>query len=81
MTNWQPMNTAPTDGSSILCAWFDGSYAVLFWNPSREAWSAGDGGWGSDRYRDEDCPNLWMALQPLPERVVDQDVVDMEGSG
>ena len=31
MTEWQPIDSAPTDGSRILCAFDDGSVGICKW--------------------------------------------------
>ena len=66
--NWQPIESAPKDGTCILALWkpkknsiVDGrSYAVTCWYGCE---------WGNPDDR-RDCwadPNYWMPLPPPPE--------------
>lgn len=67
MSEWQPIETAPRDESRIWCGWSGGDYMTyLFWSESRQAWCAGDGGYGQDRYSGEDAPTHWMPKNPIP---------------
>lgn len=62
---WQPIETAPKDGSVILCAWFDDdgtTYAIAGWYEPGIA----DLCW-YDQYDDAICPTHWLPLPPAPE--------------
>lgn len=53
--SWQPIDTAPKDGTEFL-GWFPGSTVMIWW--------MGQGGvWGNDFWEGE-APTHWM---PLPE--------------
>lgn len=73
---WQTLESAPKDGSRILVCWArpgeETHYELVFWNEYRDAWSASDGGWGSDRWRADDAPTHWMPLPEPPEIVDDR---------
>jgi|SRR6516162_1664387 hypothetical protein len=63
---WHPIATAPKDGTQILVGWKGvNDRQVVRWIDGLEAWCVNNGGWGEDRYRDDDgAPTHWM---PLPE--------------
>ncbi len=65
---WRPIVTAPKDGTRILCGWMaTEEVEFLRWVESREAWCAGLGGWGEDRYRGDEMPTHWMP-RPKPPK-------------
>lgn len=46
MSEWQPIETAPKDGTAVLGATtdlFDGGCEVVFWDDDREMWGTNDG--------------------------------------
>lgn len=54
MAHWQPINTAPRDGSEFL-AWIPSGYHdVVFWHVLADHWTTGE---------DRVYPTHWM---PLP---------------
>jgi hypothetical protein len=57
MSEWQPIETAPKDGSDIL-AWWNG-HAVISWNARQQSWESDDGMVAAKTH-----PTHWM---PLPE--------------
>lgn len=64
MTEWQPIETAPKDGSKIL-AWFaDGDYSIIYWGAYDGSWVQSLPGLGSDSGYSPDTFIHWM---PLPE--------------
>jgi hypothetical protein len=64
---WQPIETAPKDGTQILCCWAGSpEMDCLRWIASREAWCVHSGGWGEARYRDDEAPTHWMPLPEVP---------------
>jgi hypothetical protein len=60
MNGWQPIETAPRDGTPVL-AWFQGSAVVAFLNPRTGRWDDGD------FYDDLGSPSHWMPIPPAPE--------------
>jgi hypothetical protein len=65
MTQWQPIETAPKNGTAVLATWENtAEFDVLRWIEDRQAWCVHYGGWGEDRYRNDETPTHWM---PLPE--------------
>jgi hypothetical protein len=71
--HWQPIATAPRDGTMILLAWFDDDRVVIgCWRQfktksARSGWigSSNSGAWGLVNGRD---PSHWRAL-PEPPRL------------
>lgn len=68
MSEWQPIETAPKDGTAIL-VWFEPEvWDVVFWSSQRQQWCQGTGGWGSDRWSDADAEGAhWMPLPDPPQ--------------
>ena len=83
MTDWQPIETAPKDGTAVLLCWArsaDG--APIDWRQDPEtagvfvqvaSWWAGDGEWivYCSMVRDPSLhfePTHWMPLPPPPEQ-------------
>jgi hypothetical protein len=69
---WRQIETAPKepkhDAPRIIAYWRESGWTeIVFWSDYREAWCAGDGGWGSDRWRGENAPTHWMPLPAPPE--------------
>jgi hypothetical protein len=69
---WRPIETAPKEpkhnAPRIVAYWRESGWTeIVFWSDYREAWCAGDGGWGSDRWRGENAPTHWMPLPAPPE--------------
>lgn len=60
MSEWRTIDSAPKDGTSILCTAKGWGCAVLFWNASNEAWDDGD------FKSHEDWPTHWMPLPAPP---------------
>lgn len=74
MSEWQPIETAPKDGTKIMvyCPWF-GVCGPAQWDDDRYAkkprpyWTHwGSGIWGVSRVR-EDQPTHWMPLLQPPK--------------
>jgi hypothetical protein len=80
MSEWQPIDTVPMDGSRVLALWLGKgtdefpAMELVFWNAQRQALSAGHGGWGCDYWRPGDIgcalsggwPTHWMAIPKPP---------------
>ena len=75
MTEWQPIETAPKDGTEILlwgpycerpspAKWYDGKWCA-YWDGFRVIESEGD--FGTD-YREFDVPTHWMPLPDPPKQ-------------
>jgi hypothetical protein len=67
MSEWQPIETAPTDGTRILGAG-EGWVETLYWTNS--PWVSG-GGWVNDVCRSdtiEYCPTHWMPIPASPPK-------------
>lgn len=58
LAGWQPIETAPKDGTRFLAAWPDGRREIALW--SHNAWWSAGTGW----LRHSKEPTDW---QPLPE--------------
>lgn len=57
---WQSIETAPKDGTSILAGWpHDGHREITSWDRSANQWVGAMSGF----WKEEDWPPLW---QPLP---------------
>jgi hypothetical protein len=72
MMNWQPIDTAPKDGTDILVACGpndDPMFGVAYWDKGvwRLWWDVGPTRWG-DKNRPHTWPTLWAPLPPLPEQ-------------
>lgn len=59
MAEWQPIETAPKDGTKILAFNKWGEYGVAEWVESQQCWFAG--------YDDFTAPTHWMPLPEPPE--------------
>jgi hypothetical protein len=57
---WQPIETAPKDGTDVL-AWDGDSVSLVWWSVGAKKWA-----WG-DFYLDAPAPTHWMPLPPPPE--------------
>jgi hypothetical protein len=57
MTKWQPIETAPRDGTEILC--FDKYCVVMHWHELCKMWFTDDGNTGE--------PTHWMLLPEAPK--------------
>ena len=76
MSEWQPIETAPKDGTSVLLHWsedqgFNGAIVLAFWSDIQAEDTAGDGwalytGNGYGALEAED-PTHWHALPEPPE--------------
>ena len=69
MTEWQPIDTAPKDGTDILAylEWTDksGEIRVIRWDEEMEVW------WGDYAYDPDDefeYPTHWMPLPAPPKK-------------
>ena len=63
MSEWQPIETAPKDGTDILASWFAPrkpwrAIGVLRWHA--DEWLTRPGDWGMK-------PTHWMSLPPQPQ--------------
>jgi hypothetical protein len=66
---WQPIDTAPKDGTAILIHPAAGEMRVVHWRIDRGYWSTDswdDGGYDADMH-----PTHWMPLPPPPEDLVE----------
>ena len=64
---WQPIETAPKDGTRIIMLTEHGYHRVVIGRFF--AWDAGVSGWETDSYRvltGDDEPTHWMPLPPAP---------------
>ena len=62
---WEPIATAPKDGSKFLLLHLDGTYCISYWGSVRGVF-----GWKSTAYEDHTfCVSIigWMPLPPVPE--------------
>ena len=62
MKDWQPIDTAPKDGTWIL-AWGEGTYDVVQWVPDEHS---PRGGYFSPEDSGSVDPQYWMPLPPAP---------------
>lgn len=72
---WQPIATAPQDGTEILLACDDGAVGAGFWDHAQAAWRAKPGWfWEMDRGDLGTAKNAFGVThwQPLPEAPVDR---------
>lgn len=68
MDGWQPIETAPKDGSYILLGWFlehggGGPPVVCFWHSTEGKWCGGSRLYRSQGYF---SPTHWFSLPPDP---------------
>lgn len=63
MSAWQPIETAPKDGTYVLCGAPGSTATVYFWNGA--AWDDGD------FFSNETWPTHWMPLPSAPEPYVE----------
>ncbi len=65
MSEWQPIETAPKDGTDVLIGWFElpgqKSMTIVFWHSFRKAWC---NTWTLFSANAVSQPTHWM---PLPE--------------
>lgn len=76
MSQWQPISTAPKDGSKILVAMPEELVSIVYWNPNMKQprghlffpWVCEFGGnaWRSD------IPTHWMPLPSPPETSISE---------
>lgn len=67
MTSWQPISTAPRDGTAVLIAEADGNVTACYWSTS--VWADG-GAWISELSRSDTVhyhPTHWMPIPPPPK--------------
>lgn len=73
MTDWQPIETAPRDGTPIIFGYYDGTVCEGYWmgDPTRNHW--GETGWfaiDSDVLTEHPwLPDEWMPFPPPPKKV------------
>jgi hypothetical protein len=61
---WQPMQTAPKDGTEIMVCYDD-----AFYSPSIVSWVDWKPGWYNGDYTyDADAFDFWMPLPPPPQK-------------
>lgn len=63
MGEWQPIETAPKDGTDIVVGcgpWHDPLYGIACWDGALEGWQI----WFTDKV--VDWPSHWMPLPPSP---------------
>lgn len=63
MTEWQPISTAPKDGTEIIVFRNDAGVFCAFFHEETECWFSAD---GLDDITD-DMPTHWMPLPPPPQ--------------
>ena len=68
---WQPIETAPKDGTSILCAMYfpHGGYwgqMVLQWDTHNKGWCDGISWYQYDNDAKSEAPTHWMPLFTPP---------------
>lgn len=65
MTGWQPIETAPKDGTSVLVFWSSDACMAVMW---KELDRDGKYAWFGvvERQPDDDLPTHWMPLPPPP---------------
>ena len=61
---WQPVSTAPKDGSAIL-AWAEGTTTTVYWDEGLESWELCQCGAFADS--GEFWPQYWMPLPAAPK--------------
>lgn len=58
--NWQPIETAPRDGTQILAFWISGNiYGAVSWDNGLRSWI--------ELHEDVYDPTHWMPLPPPPK--------------
>lgn len=76
MSNWQPIETAPKDGTEFAAyghhwdTWKDEELFICWWEEPVNKGSGLREGWQNVTdgiQRDNAKPRLWHALEPLPE--------------
>lgn len=72
---WQPIETAPKDGTPFLCGWHSGGG---YWYVTKAHWANGcvDGGWDGAREYIDVSPSHWM---PIPRAPVQTSASGSEG--
>ena len=61
-TDWQPIETAPTDGKESLVYTTGAGIVVMYWDDYKGEWTTGlDDGGGLE-------PTHWMPLPPPPQK-------------
>lgn len=69
---WQPIETAPKDGSKILSWFADGDYSIIYWGAYDGSWGQSLPGLGADSGYSPDTFSYWMPL-PLPPNAQERD--------
>lgn len=65
---WQPIETAPKDGTPVLCGFVGQrlNAKVIFWDDEAEWWCVDDNKLGPHVLRGP-APTHWMPIPPPPE--------------
>lgn len=66
MTDWQPIETAPKDGTRVDLWVTDRRVADSWWSLSHNGWIDPQGGWDGEYDRLEGEPSHWMPPPPPP---------------
>jgi len=66
MSDWQPIETAPKDGTNVLLAWpYISRCAIMgYYHPECRQWLEAGAGWTG--YSSHYPPTHWMPLPALP---------------
>lgn len=69
MSNWQPMNTAPRDGTGVLVALRNHGIDLAFWGPSSRRWLLVHDDDDTQTFK-ESMALGWMPLPVMPDAKV-----------
>lgn len=71
MGEWQPIETAPTDGTMLILAIHDGGDSSKPFHIAIAGWSSEDAEWKrdfDDPYSSTWPPSYWLPLPAVPDR-------------
>ena len=73
---WQPIETAPKDGTEVLVGWYSekGHFENHVWQHKGWLWEWAVASYETDRWSDWECslaeePTHWMPLPPPPSDI------------